>query len=115
MPLFSFRRRSVPEISVDELDQLLRDRTVKVVDVREDWEYRRGHVPTSLHVPLNQLPRRVGNLPVGERIAVICESGSRSLSATEFLAARGFEDVASVRGGTSAWIRSGRPVARGSA
>lgn len=111
--MFSFLRRSTPEISVDQLDELLRDRNARVLDVREDWEFRRGHVPGALHVPLDQLGQRVATLPRDKRVVVICQSGNRSLAATDFLTAQGFEDAASVRGGTSAWVRSGRGLDQG--
>ncbi len=112
--MFSFLRRSTPEISVDELDELLRDRNARVLDVREDWEFRQGHVPGAIHVPLGQLGQRAGSLPRDKRMLVICQSGHRSLAATDFLLTQGFEGAASVHGGTSAWARSGRPIDKGS-
>ena len=108
MPFFS--RPAVPEISVDELDGLLRTGSVRVLDVREDWEYRRGRVPGALSVPLGQLPGRAAELPRGKPLAVICEHGNRSLAATDYLLSQGFEGAASVRGGTTAWARTQRPL-----
>ena len=109
--MFSFLHRpSTPEITVEELDELRRDRGVRILDVREDWEFKRGHVPGAIHVPLRQLPARAAALPRNMRYAVICASGSRSRGATQILAAQGFEGVVSVRGGTGAWARGGRPL-----
>ncbi len=113
--MFSILRRSTPEITVDELDEALRDRNARVLDVREDWEFRAGHVPDAIHIPLGQLGSRFAGLPRDKRVLVICQSGHRSLGATDFLVARGFDGAASVRGGTSAWARSGRPLEKGSA
>ena len=101
------------EIGVNELEKLMDDRSVQVLDVREDWEWRGGHVPGASHIPLAQLPENVNRLPRDRTIAVICETGSRSLVATHFLLARGFPGTVSVSGGTSAWQRSGRTVERG--
>lgn len=111
VPFFS--RPAVPEIRVDELDELLRTGGVRVLDVREDWEFRRGRVPGALSVPLGQLPARAADLPRGKPLAVICEHGSRSLTATEFLLGQGHEGAVSVRGGTSAWASSNRELERG--
>lgn len=111
--MFSFLRRSTPQISVDELDEALRDRNARVLDVREDWEFRAGHVPGAIHIPLGQLGARFANLPRDKRVLVVCQSGNRSLAATDFLIAQGFEGAASVRGGTGAWARSGRPLDKG--
>jgi rhodanese-related sulfurtransferase len=105
-------RRATPEISVEELDRFLRDGGVRLMDVREAWEYRRGRVPGAFNVPLSQFAQRAADLPRDKRILVICESGSRSLAATDFLLTSGFEGAASVRGGTDAWARTNRPLER---
>jgi rhodanese-related sulfurtransferase len=44
---------------------------------------------------------------------MICESGSRSMSATMFLLQRGWSDVRNVDGGTQAWATAGLPVRQG--
>lgn len=108
----SLFRRATPQISVEELDEFLRGGGVRLVDVREAWEYRRGRVPGALNIPLSQFAQRAANLSRDERILVICESGNRSLAATDFLLMAGFEGAASVRGGTTAWARTGRPLER---
>lgn len=109
--MFSFlRRHHTPEITVEELDALRRDRAIRVLDVRDDWEFKRGHLPGSIHVPVKQLPARAAKLPRNVRYAVICQSGSRSRSATDFLIAQGFDGAVSVRGGTGAWVRGGKPL-----
>jgi rhodanese-related sulfurtransferase len=114
LQMFSFLRRSTPTITVAELDRRLHDGSATLLDVREDWEYRRGHVPGAIHIPLGELPSRLAELPRDASLAVICASGNRSLGATDFLVARGWE-AASVTGGTSAWAGSGRAVEQGPA
>ncbi len=111
--MFSLLRRSgTPEIDVEELDRLIEEGSVRILDVREDHEFRRGHVAGATHIPLRSLPERVGGLTRDRRYAVICQSGSRSCTAVDVLRDRGFEDAVSVRGGTGAWARSGRLLVR---
>jgi len=107
-----FSRMSTPEISVDELDALIQNGTFSVIDVREDWEFSRGRVPGAVNVPLQKLPGRVPQLKRDKPYAVIWESGSRSRSATDFLLGQGFEGAVSVKGGTSAWARTNRPLVK---
>ncbi len=102
----------VPSITVDELDDLLRQGSVRVLDVREPSEFRSGHVPGAVNVPTGRLGRQLGSLKRDKPYAVICASGSRSRGATSLLLDEGFEGAVSVRGGTGAWARSGRPVRR---
>jgi rhodanese-related sulfurtransferase len=104
--MLSYSRHATPEIDVDELDGLLQKGSVHLLDVREDWEFKRRRVPGAISLPLGRLTARVAELPRDKPYAVICESGSRSLAATDFLLGQGFDGVVSVRGGTGAWART---------
>ncbi len=113
--MLSFLRRLLagpPSIDVVELEALLAEGSVRVLDVREDDEFRRGHVPGAIHIPAGRLPDRLGRLAHDRPYAVICASGSRSRGATSYLLEQGFEGAVSVRGGTGAWARGGRPLVR---
>lgn len=111
--MFSFLKRlGGPQIDVAELDRLLAEGAIRVLDVREDSEFKRGHLPGAIHVPMKRLPERVGSLRHDKPYAVICQSGNRSRSSTSYLLDQGFEGTVSVRGGTGAWARSGRPIVR---
>ena len=113
--MFSFLRKlaaGTPSIDITELEALLGQGTMRVLDVREPHEFKSGHVPGAVNVPLKRLPDRLGTLKRDKPYAVICQSGNRSRSATNLLLDEGFEGAVSVRGGTGAWARSGRRTAR---
>ncbi len=97
------------EIDVDELARMMKEPDVAIIDVREAWEFRRGHVPGAIPLPLSQFGLRVAEVPAGKRLAIICEHGNRSQAVAEFLSRQG-RDAVSVRGGTTAWIHSRRPI-----
>ncbi|MBL0885958.1 rhodanese-like domain-containing protein [Myceligenerans indicum] len=99
------------EVSIDEFAAARADGAF-VVDVREPSEYVQGHVPGAELVPLGELARLVRTFPGSGPVYAICASGNRSLRATEHLRAAGVEAY-SVRGGTTAWIGTGRPVVTG--
>ena len=80
----------------------------RILDVREDDEYRAGHIAGAVHIPLMQLPARAQELdPAAEWLAV-CRVGGRSLQATVFLARLGLQ-VRNVEGGMEAWAGAGLP------
>ena len=83
-----------------------------VVDVREPWEYKQGHVPGAILIPLGQLSGRVAELNTERPVAVICASGSRSQSAAALLGQKGFKTVYNVVGGTGAWMYDNLPLSR---
>lgn len=101
------------EIDVQAASELLEAGAASLIDVREEWEYRRRRVPGATLIPLNTLVERTGALPPGKRLLIICEHGNRSLAAAKYLRSRGFEGAVSVRGGTQAWAQSNLPVELG--
>lgn len=101
------------ETDLDALDAA-RAAGATIVDVREFHEYESGHVPSARLMPLDTVPARADELRGEAPVYVICASGTRSARATDVLRQLGVPAL-SVAGGTSAWIRSGRPVRTGAA
>ena len=94
----------VPEISVEALHQRLTSGAdVQVVDVREDWEWARGHIAGATHIPLQQLPDRLSELDAARDVAFICHLGGRSALATRFALTRGLAGAVNVAGGMDDW------------
>ena len=80
-----------------------------VLDVREDEEWRAGHVAGSVHVPLMELGARYVELPESEQTLVVCRVGNRSAYAAAFLVQQGV-DAVNLAGGLVAWESAGRPL-----
>ena len=103
-----------PEVDEVPLDALVaRAPDAMVVDVREPEEYAHGHVPGAVNVPQCDLASRLEELPRGRPLLLICQTGRRSLRAAQFLKQAGYARVASVAGGTEAWLEAGHPAAYG--
>lgn len=96
-------QNGVPQIGPEELN---RRRTagedVFVLDVREPHEYQIANIGGYL-IPLNDLPKRVGELDPEKNIVVQCKSGGRSQRAAEFLQQQGFKHIENLAGGITAW------------
>jgi rhodanese-related sulfurtransferase len=103
----SFEPSMIREVSVEEL-KAARDRGEKplLLDVREAWELQLAQIPDVLHVPMNQLPARLGELDPAAPIIVMCHAGGRSLRVAHFLSSQGFTNVANLTGGIQAWSES---------
>ncbi len=85
-----------------------------LVDVRDHDEWEQGHVVGALHVPVEDLQSRGGELPDDGPVAFICRTGKRSQMAAEE-SARSGRDAGNVSGGMEAWEQAGLPVQRGDA
>jgi hydroxyacylglutathione hydrolase len=103
---------SVPEIGIDALLER-RQPDALVLDVREPEEYAHGHVPSAINLPQADLTSRLDELRRDRSLLTICWSGSRSLRAAQYLKQAGFDQVASVKGGTEAWRAAGEQLAFG--
>ena len=66
-----------------------RERTV-LLDVRRPDERAKGFIPGSIHIPLDQLRARLGELPKDREIIVHCQTGQRSYYAARILSQHGF-------------------------
>jgi len=76
---------------------------VVVLDVRTALEWRAGHIPGAVHIPVDELPGRVAELDPDRETLVVCAHGIRSAAAAAWLAQIGFERVYNVRHGLSRW------------
>lgn len=74
-----------------------------LLDVRQPGEYRRGHLPGAVLIPLPELEGRLDELDRKLPTVVYCAIGGRSRAAAELMAGRGFIEVYSLRGGMKAW------------
>jgi len=83
---------------------------LNVVDVREQWEYARDHIPNSKLTPLGQIIARPQQVITSDNILFVCEVGQRSAVAAEMAAALGMKHVFNLEGGMQAWRTAGLPV-----
>jgi glyoxylase-like metal-dependent hydrolase (beta-lactamase superfamily II)/rhodanese-related sulfurtransferase len=103
----------IEDITPQELNAMLGNGIgLILVDVREPWEYRLGHVAEATLIPLGDLASRVDELDSSQPVAVICQSGNRSQSAAALLGQKRSEKTYNVLGGTAAWQSAGFPLAR---
>ncbi|WP_260602438.1 rhodanese-like domain-containing protein [Variovorax sp. MHTC-1] len=83
-----FQRDSLEAVSRAELVERLKEGAVTVLDVRPESEFALGHVPGAINVPIEQLERRLAELPIGREIVAYCRGHYRVMS---------FEAVAALR------------------
>jgi len=75
---------------------------MRVLDIRQDAEFRSGHVPGALSIELGNLPAQVDRLPDVPTV-VMCGHGERAMGAASLLAGRGFKQVSVLAGSPEDW------------
>jgi len=105
--------KPLPSISAVELSEKLKNgKRPLVLDVRQPSEYRSGHIAGAKLIPLNELGRRMKELPQSREIVCVCASGNRSSSATRMLTGAGYNAI-NMKGGMSAWRSAKLAVKKG--
>ncbi len=92
------------EITAPEAAAKLADESVDVLllDVRELPELEAASVNGALHIPMGEIPTRLGELDKDKLVICMCHLGGRSAHVTSFLLAQGFTAI-NLTGGIEAW------------
>ena len=108
---------SIDVITPQEAQAELAGDTVVLLDVREpvEWEH---HIEGAVQVPRGLLefvadptsPKHKPELDPARRLIVYCNSGGRAALAAATMKSLGFQDVASIKGGFTAWREAGLPT-----
>ena len=98
------------ELKLDDVRKLMDEGSYDIVDVREDWEWNKGHVPGARHVVLSAILANPTAQKFRDKTIFVCLSGERSSVASEMAVALGVKDVVNFRGGTKAWKDAGLPL-----
>lgn len=117
-------RERIREVTPDDVAEAMETGSPwLIVDVREPYEYERGHVPESVLVPRGVLeaavdphsPHRIEPLYRDRHrpLALLCATGARSALATDVLGQMGFTNVVNIAGGMVLWESEDLPTARG--
>jgi rhodanese-related sulfurtransferase len=95
----------LPSVSPKEASAMFNDKKAIIVDVREDNEWKEGHIAGAIHIPLAQVAGRLSELAhyKDSNVVVQCRSGKRSAKAASTLQEAGFTKVYNLTGGIIAW------------
>ena len=92
--------------------QLINREGAAMLDVREDSEFRAGHIVNAVHVPLSALETRLKQLDKmkDKPLIVTCQSGQLSARACDILRKHGFTQVYKLGGGLLTWKDAKLPL-----
>ncbi|MCM8709994.1 rhodanese-like domain-containing protein [Clostridium sp. SYSU_GA19001] len=101
--MFQFMlKNSVKSVDVNEMDKLIGK--VELIDIREPYEYKAGHLPTAKNITMDTILKQPEKyLDKSKEYHIICQSGSRSSRTCKILKEHGF-NIVNVAGGTGRYI-----------
>lgn len=88
-----------------------------VVDVRDNKDFKLGHIAGAVNIPYSSLDSRVGELESHKEkpVVIVCKIGQHAGAAGRKLRALGFADVRRLGGGMAEWTGASLPVVKGKA
>jgi len=114
LAFFEYQRAfsGVKILSPMEATRLQNDEEAVFIDVREDKEYKIGHISGNVHIPMSNFAKRMVELDKQKEkpVIVYCTNGSRANSAAGKLRKNGFGSVYTLQGGVVGWEKAGLPL-----
>jgi len=103
-------------IGTDEAKRMI-EAGARVIDVRQQEEWNRGHISEAELVPLNGIysfgkALQDLKLPEDEDVIFVCASGQRSASASEIALVAGLKKVYNLANGMNGWVSRRYPIER---
>ena len=99
----------INDIDAAGLQQRLEAGAAQVIDVRADHEWSAGRIPDAVHIPLEDLSERAGEIDRERPVVFYCRGGNRSGMAVQAFSEAGYA-VSKLAGGITAWAEAGLPV-----
>ncbi|MDX8385665.1 MAG: rhodanese-like domain-containing protein [Gallionella sp.] len=109
---FGNRIRGIKEVDHVGALQLINHKDATVLDIREESEFKRGHLLNAKWIPIGKLKARIGELEKykDKPLVVVCRTGSRSGSACAMLVKLGFDNAYILAGGIINWQKQKLPL-----
>ena len=105
----------IRETNVQEVKKRLDNKeSFTLIDVREDGEWAKGHLPGAVHLCKGIIERDIENAVPNKATPVVlyCGGGFRSALAADNLQRMAYSDVVSMEGGWRAWTEAGFPTVK---
>lgn len=102
------------DLNPNEAVRMINDVDPVLIDVREEAEFKSGHIVNSLNIPVGLLESRIASLNIqnDKPVIVYCRSGQRSATAAATLQKLGFQNIFKLGGGVMAWQSANLPLAK---
>jgi len=97
--------------NVEELKNLMANSEPLLVDVRSPSEYRSGHIPTAINIPLRTLSRNLPKIPSDRPVVLYCSTGYRSSMGVMTLHLLNYDNVKGFPSSLSGWKAAGEAIA----
>ena len=103
------------DISVKQLKTRLdAGEDITIIDIREDWEVGQGMLAQAIHIPMNDVPDAIDQIPQDKPVVIMCRTGNRSQQVIQWLEIEeDYENLLNLAGGIDSWANEIDPAFKG--
>jgi len=98
------------DLTPDAVEQQIIENNPVIIDVRTPKEYRAGHIPGAVSLPLGKESAILEQCPPETPLILICKTGHRSQAAASTVLQLGYTQVAHLKGGMNLWKHAKKPL-----
>ncbi|MCY0878882.1 MAG: rhodanese-like domain-containing protein [Firmicutes bacterium] len=102
--------KDLRDLAPDEVWALQASPQTVLIDVRTLREYRSGHIPGAVFLPMGHEAEIMRRWKPSTPIVLVCKTGHRSQAVAAVLIQKGYRSVSHLKGGMDAYKRAGYPV-----
>lgn len=92
------------------LERITTSPPLQVIDLRQPWEYKIGHIPGAINIPVTELEQHLEEIHRDEDVLIYCLNGTRTHRAEPILIEADFSNIYHLNGTFNAWIAAGLPI-----
>jgi len=97
---------------VTGLKSLLENPQTVLLDVREPSEYRSGHIPNAINIPLRTLTHNLDKIPRDRPVVLYCSTGYRTAMGVMTLHLLGYENAKGFPPSFTGWKKAGEEIVK---
>ena len=87
-----------------EVNEMIKKNPIlKIIDVREQWEYDKCHIDNSTHIPMGKIPDSIDQFKDKYEYVIVCHHGIRSRTVALYLEQKGVKNLYNLMGGLEQW------------
>ena len=85
------------------ISEMKKREDILLIDIRESHELAQGEIENALHIPVDQIPEKMGMLPKNKELIIFGHEGPKGKQVRNYLQKAGFFKVAYLKGGFTRW------------
>lgn len=111
LPIITGFEATYKSISIEQLKQKLDNQeNIAILDIREKSDFNKSHIKNAIHMPFEEISKKIKELPRNKELIVYDKTNNRSKLITEMLTKKGFTQAMNLQASFQEWLDKNYPI-----